>query len=78
MDWQYIGTATAAVLFAVIGWLLRTLWEAVDNLRENLRKLEHELPHIYARRDDVREMFNQLLEELRRLRIELYGNHNEK
>lgn len=71
MDWHEATVWIGAALFAILGWLLRTLWSAVDSLRRSLSDLEVSLPNVYARRDDVRDMFNQVLHAVNRVHDEL-------
>ena len=37
------------------GWVLRTIWDAVNNLKKDLQELERNLPDTYVRRDDYRD-----------------------
>lgn len=46
--------AFGAVLM-LSGWVLRTIWDAVNNLKKDLQELERNLPDTYVRRDDYRD-----------------------
>lgn len=48
MSWQDVATAAMYVLFAILGAIVRTLWDAV-------REIEKNLPEVYVRRDDFKE-----------------------
>ncbi|MFI3220236.1 MAG: hypothetical protein QX189_14130 [Methylococcales bacterium] len=61
LDWVY-----NAVLL-VGGYLLRTLWEATQELKSDLAKLREELPHDYVVKDDYRADVKELKEMLQRL-----------
>lgn len=39
----------------VLGWALRELWAAVKALREDISKLERDLPSHYVQKDDYRQ-----------------------
>ena len=49
-----INFAFGAVLM-LSGWVLRTIWDAVNNLKKDLQELERNLPDTYVRRDDYRD-----------------------
>lgn len=68
MPWQDIALWLLGISCAVSGWFLRTIWYAVEDLRRHIGALENNLPNVYARRDDVREMFNQVLGAINDLR----------
>jgi hypothetical protein len=39
-------------LLALVGWLARQLWEAVERLKSDIHELEVELPSRYVRREE--------------------------
>jgi uncharacterized coiled-coil DUF342 family protein len=61
LDWVY------NAILLVGGYLLRTLWEAVQELKSDLAKLREELPKDYVARDDYRSDVKELKEMLQRL-----------
>lgn len=65
-DWQWQPWAIFALtLFAgIAGWFLREMWAAVKELRGDLQALKDSMPATYSRRDEVRDMFQQLLNRL--------------
>ena len=71
MNWQDVAIATIGIGGAVAGWFLRELWAAVKSLRADLQKLQESLPGTYARRDDVRDMFDQLMQAIRDVHADL-------
>ena len=52
MDQGTINLALSAAL-AVAGWFGRQLWEAVKALKEDLHRIEANLPIDYVRKDDM-------------------------
>jgi len=40
-------------ILAVSGWFARILWEAVQALKEDLHRIEVDLPVNYVRKDDL-------------------------
>jgi hypothetical protein len=71
MDTQtLINTAIGATL-SVFGWLARELWGAVKDLREDLHKIETELPRGYVMKSDldkrmehIEQMFQRIYDKL--------------
>ncbi len=49
-----INAAFGAILM-LSGWVLRTIWDAVNGLKKDLQELERGLPDTYVRRDDYRD-----------------------
>lgn len=47
--------------FGVAGWLGRTLWDAVENLKRDVHQIEVDLPSHYVRREE----FSDALREIR-------------
>ena len=52
MDQSTINMVFGAIL-AVSGWFARILWEAVQALKEDLHRIEVDLPIHYVRKDDL-------------------------
>lgn len=47
-------------ILAILGWLARQLWEAVQNLKEDMNRLEVNLPTHYVRKDELEARFDKL------------------
>ncbi len=45
---------------AVLGWLWKTLWNAVERLKSDLKDLEVKLPEVYAQRVDIDKRFDRM------------------
>ena len=52
MDWQSAFNIAAGMIGAIMGWLLKTLWSAVERLRRDLNALEVSISSNYLKRDD--------------------------
>lgn len=44
----------------VLGWLWKTLWNAVERLKSDLKDLEVRLPEIYAQKTDIDRRFDRI------------------
>ena len=60
MDTQLIINLATGSLLAVLGWLARQLWDAVNELRDDIHKIETDLPSIYMRKDEFREGMKEI------------------
>lgn len=71
MDWQPYINMTIGVVFATVGWLVRMLWEAVQELKRDLRDLEVKLPEEYVRKNDLTEILRRIDATLERIEKKL-------
>ena len=55
------------VFGAVIGWLLRTVWNAVTALQNDLKLVERELHTNYVSKDDYRQDIIEIKEILKQI-----------
>jgi hypothetical protein len=60
---NYVGGA----LLTILGWLGRQLWDAVAELKKDVKQLEIDLPTSYASKDDMTARFDRLEDLLHRL-----------
>ena len=60
MEIQTLFNVVGGVLLTVIGWIARTLWDAVAELRRDLREIENEMPKNYVRREDFIEALRRI------------------
>ena len=70
MDQSTINFAFSAVL-TIAGWFARQLWEAVRSLKDDLHRIEANLPIDYVRKDDldkrmdhIEDMFKRIYDKL--------------
>ena len=62
MDLQTIIDIGAGFFIAAAGWFARQIWDAVNDLREDIHRLEIELPTNYLRRDEFAESMKEVKE----------------
>lgn len=73
MDTQTLVNIAAGTILAVLGWFARVLWEAVNTLREDLHKLEVDLPSNYIRRDEFQDGMKEIKDMLGKIFDKLDG-----
>ncbi len=63
MDWQVLFNGIAGLAMAAGGWIMKMIY---DRLNNHGKRLE-EIPSTYARRDDVKDMKQEILHALQRI-----------
>ena len=71
METQSLINYAVAAAFGIAGWLGRTLWDAVEKLKEDVHQIEVDLPSHYVRREElsdsmkeIRDLCRQIFERL--------------
>ena len=52
MDTQTVINIAVGIIIAGMGWFARAVWDAVQNLQNDLHQLECDLPVHYVRKDE--------------------------
>lgn len=65
MDLQVLFNGAVSVIFLLSGWFIRTIYDAIRDLKEDMREVEREIRDKYLRKDDYREDMSQIREELK-------------
>ena len=60
MDTQLIINFGVGSVLAVLGWFARQLWEAVQDLKRDMQRIEVDLPTHYVRKDELESRFDKL------------------
>lgn len=63
MDWQSAFNLAIGIVGLLGGWILKTLWEAIQDLRKDLQSI----PETYVRRDSFTEFRRELFVRLDRI-----------
>lgn len=73
IDTQFWINVALTLIMGVGGWLGRTLWEAVEKLKNDLHQLEVDLPSNYIRKDEFQESMREIKDMLTRIFDKLDG-----
>jgi electron transfer flavoprotein alpha/beta subunit len=65
LNWVFAAFGAAA------SWILKAIWDAVRDLRKDLREIEISLPAVYTRKDDFREALAEVKSEMREMRQDI-------
>ena len=72
MDQSTINMVFGAIL-AVSGWFFRMLWEAVQTLKNDLQKVQIDMPVNYVRKDDLDKRMDHIEDMFKRIYDKLDG-----
>jgi len=67
MDTQTLINFATGSFIALLAWLGQTLWDAVTKLKDDLHRIELELPTAYVRKEDFSETLKGISEKLDRI-----------
>ena len=65
INWLFAG------LGAAIGWVLKVIWDAIKELKTDLRVIERDLPEVYVRKDDFKDSVSDIKQDLRDMRSDM-------
>jgi predicted nucleic acid-binding Zn-ribbon protein len=71
INWLFAGVGTA------IGWVLKVIWDAIKELKADLRVIERDLPEVYVRKDDFKEAISDIKQDLRDMRSDMKDGFNQ-
>jgi hypothetical protein len=71
MEPQFLVNLTFGIVLSGIGWFARQLWDAVQNLKEQVHEIEVDLPKNYVVKNDldarmkhIEDMFQRIYDKL--------------
>ena len=59
MEFQDIVNVVVGSVLSVLGWFARQLWDAVQELKHDMKDLEVDLPTHYVRKEDLETRFDK-------------------
>ena len=65
INWLFAGIGAA------IGWVLKVIWDAIKELKSDLRVIERDLPEVYVRKDDFKDSVSDIKQDLRDMRSDM-------
>ncbi|NBR39568.1 MAG: hypothetical protein EBT93_09165 [Alphaproteobacteria bacterium] len=55
MDYQILFNLSAAIAFTLAGWIIRSVYDAVEKMKIDILELERQMHSKYVQKDDYRE-----------------------
>lgn len=71
MPWEQLATYLSYGIMGIGGWILKSIWNAVRELQIDLSKLREEIGKDYMPRVEIKELFDNILYEIREVKHEL-------
>ena len=65
MDSQNIFDWMVGIGGAVIGWMLKVIWEAIRDVRNEIKELDKQMHDDFVRRDDFKEAIREIKDDMR-------------
>lgn len=60
LETQTLVDFALGTMLAIVGWLARQLWDAVERLKSDLHQIEIDLPSKYVRREEFSESLKEI------------------
>jgi len=60
MDFNIVLNIVLGSSLAIGGWFVRQIWDAVQKLKDDLKKIEVDIPTNYVRKDEMTARFDRI------------------
>ena len=67
MDAQSLINIVGGTVLSVLGWFARQLWDAVQDLKRDVKSIEVDLPTFYVRKEDLESRLDRMEASLNRI-----------
>ncbi len=65
INWLFAGFG------ATLGWLMKVVWDAIKDLKADVKQIERDLPEIYVRKDDFKDAVADMKSDVKELRQDM-------
>jgi inhibitor of KinA sporulation pathway (predicted exonuclease) len=70
VNWLFAG------LGAAFGWVLKVVWDAIKELKADMKQIERDLPEVYVRRDDFKVAMTDIKDDFKELKHDMKDGFN--
>jgi septation ring formation regulator EzrA len=70
VNWLFAGFG------ATIGWVLKVVWDAIKELKADMKQIERDLPEIYVRKDDFKAAMTDIKDDFKELKHDMKDGFN--
>lgn len=70
LNWLFAAVGT------LIGWLVKVLWDAIKELKADMKQIERDLPEVYVRKDDFKGAVSDIKSDMREIRQDMKDGFN--
>ena len=72
MEFQQVINVIIGLAISAVGWWCRQIWDSIQDLKNDVKRIEIDLPHYYVTKDDykddiaeVKKILNEIFQELK-------------
>lgn len=65
INWLFAGFGAA------IGWVMKVVWDAIKELKADMKQIERDLPEIYVRKDDFKTAMTDVKDVVKEVRADM-------
>jgi F0F1-type ATP synthase membrane subunit b/b' len=65
INWLFAGFG------ATIGWVMKVVWDAIKELKADMKQIERDLPEIYVRKDDFKTAMTDVKDVMKEFRADM-------
>jgi len=65
VNWLFSGFGAA------VGWVLKVVWDAVKELKADMKQIERDLPDVYVRKDDFKSATKDMQDDIREVKSDM-------
>ena len=65
INWLFTGFGAA------LGWVLKVVWDAIKDLKADVKQIERDLPEVYVRKDDFKTAMTYVKDVMKDLRADM-------
>ena len=70
INWLFTGFGAA------LGWVLKVVWDAIKDLKADVKQIEHDLPEVYVRKDDFKVAMTDIKDDFKELKHDMKDGFN--
>ena len=72
MEFQQVINVIIGLAISAVGWWCRQIWDSIQDLKNDVKRIEIDLPHYYVTKDDykddiaeIKKILNEIFQELK-------------
>lgn len=65
INWLFAGFG------ATLGWVMKVVWDAIKDLKADVKQIERDLPEVYVRKDDFKTAMTDVKDVMKELRADM-------
>jgi hypothetical protein len=72
VEFQQVINVIIGLAISAVGWWCRQIWDSIQDLKNDVKRIEIDLPHYYVTKDDykddiaeVKKILNEIFQELK-------------